>query len=65
MWIFLPDGKSKMTQYQIMVLINITEEKGSGLTHDSEVVCPGPQSPVSRHELPEVFLAVPEEVLDP
>ena len=48
-----------------MVLINITEKKGSSLTHDAKVVCPGPEPPVSRHELSEVFLAVPEEVLDP
>ena len=54
-----------MTPGQKMFLMNVTEIKGGGLTHDTKVVCPGPQSPVSRHELPEVFLAVPEEVLDP
>ena len=43
----------------------ITEIEGSGLTHDAEVVCPGPEFPVASQELTEVLLTVPEEVLDP
>ena len=54
-----------MTPVPMLILINVTEVEGGGLTHDAEVVCPGSQSPVSRHELPEVLLAVPEEVFYP
>ena len=48
-----------------MFLMNVTEIKGGCLTHDTKVVCPGPQSPVSRHELLEVLLAILKKVLNP
>ena len=45
--------------------MNVTEIEGGGLTHDTEVVGPGPQSPMSRHELLEVLLAILKKVLNP
>ena len=45
--------------------MTVTEIEGGGLTHDTEVVSPGPQPPMSRHELQEVLLAILEKVLDP
>ena len=35
------------------------------ILHYTEIVCPGPQSPVSRHELLEVLLAILKKVLNP
>ena len=44
---------------------NITDEKRSSLTHDSEIVNPLAQPPISLNIFTESFLAVTEKLLDP
>ena len=44
---------------------NITDEKRSSLTHDSEIVNPLAHPPISLNIFTETFLAVTEKLLDP
>ena len=46
-------------------IMELTKIKCCSLTENSQIVCPCSQSSVTSNKLPEILVAVVEEVLDP